>query len=555
MKKILITLAITGLSSLAMAQSTGELFKFSNYDFSASTARSAGMAGAFTSLGADMSSMSINPAGLAMYTSSEATISLGLTSHNTSSNYGGKYSMSMNNTAFSIPNAGAVLNFGDINLGVAVNRLANLNSNMSAIGDFEQFNTKGRIWVDQLEGIPSTELDNENTIFDRRNPLIWDAIMGYDSYMIDPGNTTTGSTWYTLNGIIDPNDYIASSYSRITEGAVDEMLLSASYNWDDIIYIGASMGFQWMSYTERSVYTEENLIDSQTIGVFNNMYLRDFLSMNGFGFNIKLGVTVRPTPWLRVGLAYHTPTWMTIEERSNADMEPFFEGGDGRYSWTPDLFQDYYAQSPSRLLAGASATLFGALIVSADYEVVWYNAMKYTTDINTSGWRDPSISSDIDNLPNFSSYVSNSGDIDLNGMIDSYYKPVNNFRFGVEGRPLRSLFVRAGFGYASSPYADVQSYYDPEMKMSDFGDIMRFSGGLGYRSRNFNVDIAYVYSSYSELPNKFFDYVTSYAYDTFYNTPAGNPDIIPAGTSVSSFENINQSHKDHNIILTLGWRF
>ena len=64
--------------SAVQAQGSEELLSFSRQNFGISSARSAGMGGAFTSLGADAASMSINPAGIAMYRSGEVSISPGL---------------------------------------------------------------------------------------------------------------------------------------------------------------------------------------------------------------------------------------------------------------------------------------------------------------------------------------------------------------------------------------------------------------------------------------------------------------------------------------------
>lgn len=51
-----------------------DLFELSQTTFSLGTARSMAMAGAFTSLGADLTSMAINPAGLGMYRHNEISI-------------------------------------------------------------------------------------------------------------------------------------------------------------------------------------------------------------------------------------------------------------------------------------------------------------------------------------------------------------------------------------------------------------------------------------------------------------------------------------------------
>ena len=69
------------------AQTPGDLLRLSQYDYSLGTARSAAMGGAFVSLGADLASISINPAGLGMYRGSEVGISLSVLSTDVSSDY------------------------------------------------------------------------------------------------------------------------------------------------------------------------------------------------------------------------------------------------------------------------------------------------------------------------------------------------------------------------------------------------------------------------------------------------------------------------------------
>ena len=63
-----------GLAMSADALSTADLFSLSQQSFNFGTARSMAMAGAFTSLGADLTSMAINPAGLGMYRRNEISI-------------------------------------------------------------------------------------------------------------------------------------------------------------------------------------------------------------------------------------------------------------------------------------------------------------------------------------------------------------------------------------------------------------------------------------------------------------------------------------------------
>ena len=114
---------------------SNDMYTLSQTGFGFGTARSMAMAGAFTSLGGDIASMGINPAGLGMYRSNEVSFSpmMGFTNaQNSAENYGNN-SLSR----FSIANLGVVANVFEggkgslvsINLGIGYNRVADLNYN------------------------------------------------------------------------------------------------------------------------------------------------------------------------------------------------------------------------------------------------------------------------------------------------------------------------------------------------------------------------------------------------------------------------------------------
>lgn len=548
MKKIFIAICSLFAISTSMAQSTGELLKFSQYDFGGITARSAGMGGAFTSLGADLSSFSINPAGLAMYSSTEFAFTFGGNIGSTRSDYGGYNSDTKSQFALTLPNVGAAFKIGNLTLGVAYNTLANYNSSMSAVGDYETFNTSARIWADQLDGISSNIMGNTSTAF-AQNPMLWNAAMGYQSYVLDPAYD--GASSYGTWGIIEPTDAIQSAVAIQTKGVMAETAFSGAYNIQDFLYIGGSIGFQNLYYEQSSVYSEYSDL-SIVSGSFDDFHIYDNLYLEGFGVNFKVGATLRPAPWIRIGVAYHSPTWMKIKELSNSVMISNFEYDS--YSFDPkyDHVNDYLIQTADRLLLGASINLSNFGIFSIDYERAWYGSMKYNSTINTVGWRPGVLSDDIDNFPTYSDYTSSRGDIDMNSMISNYYQDVNTIKLGLEITPANGVFLRAGYGYSSSPYANTRSNYATSVSRSDYGAITRFSAGFGYRTGRFNFDLAYTYASWKSLPTKFFDYVTSYEYSW---VDADNiTTTIPAGTEISSFQNINQKNYSHNIMITLGWR-
>ena len=121
-KIIIIALSIVGVSSSAVAQGVdagglmlnrdiitpSDMFELTQPQFSFGTARSMAMAGAFTSLGADLSSMSINPAGLGMYKGNDISITP-MMSMQRSMNSANDYNSNKKNK-FSIANFGFAAN-------------------------------------------------------------------------------------------------------------------------------------------------------------------------------------------------------------------------------------------------------------------------------------------------------------------------------------------------------------------------------------------------------------------------------------------------------------
>ena len=116
-----------------------DMLNFAQTDYTSGTSRSAAMGGAFTSLGADLSSMSINPAGLGMYQSSDLGVTLSILNNRTAIQGIGApvnqkdispTTMKFNNIGFAFgvwEGSGRLTN---INLGISYNTVANYNWNL-----------------------------------------------------------------------------------------------------------------------------------------------------------------------------------------------------------------------------------------------------------------------------------------------------------------------------------------------------------------------------------------------------------------------------------------
>lgn len=556
MKKIISLAAVlAGAIVCAWAQSPEELLRFSRTDYSLTTARSAAMGGAFTSLGADAVSMSLNPAGLGMYSRSELTVTGALRATDSEARYGmdgvakrNNYTKPiLNNFAFvyASPGSGWRVGFG-------MNRLADFSGKYQVTGNY---GTESMAYVlrDQLQGAPSGSLEAKRDPFLTYAPLSWNSILGYNTWLLNPYDPDDPKNIdYGVSPALMPGDKVASQLTTTTNGAVDEFTISTAYNLNDILYFGATVGMQSLFYRQNSTYGEFADLN-YNLGVLDSFDLSEDLAMDGFGINLKVGVTVRPVSWLRIGVAYHSPTWITMRDQSVRDMNTWFVPGSGlknQSDYTADFVQDYRSQTPSRLMAGLSVTIARRVIISVDYESAWYQGMRYTTPMNWSSFRSAVAPTDVDNNPLIAGdYTNARNQIDMNGLISSSYRQANTVRAGIEAQPVGGFFLRAGYAYSQSPYASIDSYYSGEGKLSDYGALTQWSGGLGYRKslrgmQSWGIDLAYVYSHRNALPSLFYDHVATNDYLD-----------IRAGDSLMPAQNNYLNWTSHNVLLTFSWRF
>ena len=479
----------------ARSQSPQELLRFAQTDYSLTTARSAAMGGAFASLGADPVSMSLNPAGLGMYSRSEITLTGALRITDSEAQFGTNGPIYKGNYTKPIVN-----NFGFVyadqytgwRVGFGMNRLADFSGKYSVESPYST-ESMAYVFRDKLQGLQSKTLEAKSAPYLNYAPWYWDAILGYGTWLINPFNEKDpNNTDYGVSPAIVQGDRQASRLTSTTNGAVDEFTISTAYNYNNMLFFGFTLGLQNIFYRQNTSYEEFSDL-AYNYGYLDSFGLGDDLALNGFGVNLKVGVTVRPVDWLRVGVAYHSPTWISMHEWSVRDMTTWWRPESAikgsKYDYSADLVQDYQNQTPSRLTAGLSVTIARRVILSADYEAAWYKDMLYTTGMNWSGWRSPVAPTDIDNDPTVSNYTNMRNQIDVNGMIRDSYRQTNTVRLGVEAQPVDKFFLRAGYSYSDSPYAARPSFYtNGASQLSDYGALTQWSGGLGYRSGTFGVD-------------------------------------------------------------------
>ena len=190
---------------------SNDMFSLSQVNFGFGTARSMGMAGAFASLGGDVSSMGINPAGLGMYRHNEVTITpiMGFRrSANSAADWGDN-----KQSRFALSNIGAVFNVYEsgrtglvsVSVGIGYNRVADFNyrygfTSESGVSS-SPYRSINDAFVRQL-GQSGIFPDKNGTLnYDYDIAYFWGGALAYNGYMLDTDEDELGRYWTTADRI------------------------------------------------------------------------------------------------------------------------------------------------------------------------------------------------------------------------------------------------------------------------------------------------------------------------------------------------------------------
>jgi hypothetical protein len=482
------------------------------------------MGGAFTSLGADLSSMNINPAGLGMYQSSDMGITQGLSitgSRGFSSNInrsdlssgGSRVSYGLDNVAvvFNTHNRSNTLT--SLSFGFGYNRTANFNSdsyvrsrgNSSSIADMfgAQLSALYNGW-----NIGASDLQSSARPFDNTDILLeeWGAVLGYQTGLIN----SNGTDYDVALG----QGALADSYTRsVTRGGIYEYSLSGGANINNVLYLGATLGISQIQYKEMLTYEETYYNQGVGTGLVGDMWYDQNTTLSGVGTTLKLGAVIRPVEAFRIGVALHLPTFYTINKHYSGEM-----GTDlPRTANTGALTDEQRFNTAPKLLVGASVVLAKRAILALDYEGTWYNKIRSR---NQDMSEEENSRTESDNL----------------------LKPGHVLRGGAEFLVNDAMSVRLGGGYQFSMLKDPTWIANTPVAHSGYN----LTAGVGFNiGRNGYVDIAYLFkhSNYTDYENYYLDNGTN-AY--FQYDAVGGKNVPRTYGTTKNF---------HLISLTFGSRF
>ena len=473
MKRIIIITIISCVTWInnIVAQNANDVLLFSQY-YAGGTARSAGVSGAFGALGGDLSVLSANPAGLAVYRGSELSFTPGLIFTNTNAKYDGNR-FTEKNTHFVFNNIGYSYTknrYNDkglqsISFGIAYNRLSDFNSNAYV----KRKNATSSLLDEFL--FYANGYDGTGFPVKPNNLYQFYEGLAYDTYAIDYSDED--NVYFSDYNLFGYNQPLYRSMS--TRGGVGEYDLSLGLNFNHTLFWGATLGIQNIHYQEYWYHEETPEFDYMNFFGFSDEY-----TVNGLGLNFKTGVIYRPMQMLRLGAAIHTPTYLLMRPYHLTKMEtswntsPSDDGGKHFYLETEsDPSEKYRMRTPWRCSLSA-ATVMGTFgTVDVDVEIVNYSKSSIM----------PKSTYDIENDD-----------------ISAILKTSVNVKGGAEFR-LGPVYLRGGAAYYGNPYN--KNGFDANIR-STLKGAMSYSGGIGFRNRDFYMDAAYSFYKYPKKVNNLY---------------------------------------------------
>ena len=514
----------------------GDLHQLSLTTHNYGTARSMGMGNAFTALGADLVSASLNPAGIGMYVSGDISFSPMVQSVKSPTAGADEFvsnNFSERNTRFGFSSFGIVLPayrgsgaLTNFNIAIAYNRIADFNQNYKYASYGNSAHNSLPNLLCEFSNAEGLMTNNDGKMDFGNDPYYWGAVLAYKN-----GLTNKDAEGWFIDRI--GADAEVDQFTAVeTRGSIGEYAFSFGFNFVDKLYLGATIGIQSVNYRRYVFYGEDYLYPNGRPTGSEMPYQMTYMNyeqqtrISGVGINLKLGLTWRPVHWLRIGAAYHTPTAYNLALLYNGNMwsetisagnnpEDYDLNNSGRFEdyvesplWEDDGEYAWRVSSPSRFMVGAAVTIARRLILSADYENSRYSKTRLRC-------------SPIQKL-------------DYRETMSDYFTNASTLRLGTELRLLPKVNLRAGYIWSGSSLNYPEAIYThPLTKQQSYA-----TAGIGFRfNETTYLDLAYQYN-----------WGCTTRYQSFYATTDDSQfsiESVPVSTS----------YKRHIAVLTLGFRF
>jgi len=462
-----------GVCYSLFSQSEFDALRYSTIG-SGGTARTMGMAGSFSAIGADASAVMTNPAGIATFRRSE--FNMGAQFQNTIYHV---YYLGENlreaRLNFNLPSLNYIKadvqydatgkprkkGLSAVCYGFHINRLATFGGIMT----FQGNNRRSSI-TDFFAEVANREGDPSK--------LVEGSLPGlaYNAWVIDYDRGGSGRYTSAYKDSIRNNDQTGEIVSK---GAIYEYQGSVGLNFSNKVMLGLGLLYSSLRYSEDLSMLEQDkrkvdINDISTLDMASLDYQSKFTDKGG-EFAARVGLIVRPTEQLRLAASVHTPRTYVVNSEYGYSIAP--KGDPGSIGdWTaqyndPLNTYKYKITTPSRFNAGIGFVIQKTMLINADFEFYNYGSARLRAD-------------DV-----FTFNAENSA-------IRRNYRNVTNVRIGAEwnmpnkDNKDQAYRFRAGFGVLPSPFNPNVAGLNTELKKAN----TVLGCGFGLRDKDYYFDFA-----------------------------------------------------------------
>ena len=449
MKRLfLAAILLLGVTALGVAQNDIDAFRFSQSDYEG-TARFMGAGGAFSAVGAEFSALNVNPAAIGIFKKNEISFTpLVISIYNDNALYN-DHNSHTSNVKYSLTNVGGAFRISlpegtswkSINLGFGYNRLCDYNNTYRIEGQSNNSSMMD-VYLADLQG------KNPNALNDNE-------LLAWKTWMLDYDSVA--------NRFYSPFAGKSLHQKMVVEssGANDEMDFSVGANYNDQIFIGATIGVPIINYNEKTRYTEEDETGTNYISSFG---IAENLRVRATGVNLKLGIIYQPAEFVRVGAAFHTPSYFgRVRNTYTRTMTSYYPDGNNSGTFEDNHAFNYTLTTPLRAIGSVAFLIKKRAFVSAEYEFSGYGMARMSSN---------EYSFDEENQA-----------------IQDKYGACHTVRLGGEVYVTNSFLLRAGYNFKSSAY---------HKSVNNNNAMHTASAGFGFRTKYFFCDFAYVFKTKNE---------------------------------------------------------
>ena len=476
MNRIILIIFFYISTASLMSQNISDALNYTDNNIDGS-ARFSSMSGAFGALGGEISSISANPAGSAIFNDSYFSLSFANNKKTNdvsllnSSNTQDKSNLTMNQIGgvFVFNNIGAAKKWKKIVVGLSYDQTNN-NFNEYFVRNFTNSNSIDSYFLANAQGLRLDQIsafENESitdAYVDIGNTFGYphqQAFLGYESYIIEPDdiNNPANSGYYSN---VYPGSFNQTYYS-ISRGYNGKLTGNVGAQYSEKIYLGLNLNGHFVDYDNYNILEESNDNGQQGSLHVTDINFENRLSGFGSGFSFQIGTIAKLTDWLRIGLTYDSPVWYSIKEETRQYLATrFIDQAEQENSIVLDpnainVFEEFTIQTPSKLTASFAVVIKNLGLISFDYSRKDFSDMEFKTKNS------------------YDSHFSN-----LNSEISNNLTVANSYKIGGEIIS-NNMSYRAGYRIDGSPYSNQNQYSDRK----------GFTLGIGYKFRSSTIDLSF----------------------------------------------------------------